>query len=317
VTNRENPWNPWRFPFPNKPFDVVGFGLNAVDHLCVLPHYPERDTKTEILDYKLLPGGQVATAIAFLGRAGLTAKYIGKVGSDPLGRISLEDLRSEPMDTSSVLVEPGARNQYAIIIIEKTTGERTILWERDPRLNFREGELKREDVCAGRVLLIDGHDEAAALQAADWAREDGIPVVIDLDKVLPRTTELLARVDFLIASAQFAREFTGQADPANALRELRRHCTGFVAATLGAEGALALSGDEAVHFPGFEVQAVDTTGAGDIFHAAFIYALLQNWPLEQTMRFANAAAALACTKVGARAAIPPLTEALRLAGIDQ
>src|SRR5262249_14474855 len=173
-----------------KPFDVVGFGLNAVDHLCVVAHYPRFDTKSEILHYEKLAGGQVATTVAFVSRMGLLGKYIGKVGSDELGQFSLESLGSERIDTSSVLIEPGARNQYAFIIIDKATGERTILWERDRRLSFREGELQRDDICAGRVLHLDGHDYEAALWAATWAQEDGIAVVIDLDKVVPRSDEL-------------------------------------------------------------------------------------------------------------------------------
>ncbi|HEY2982144.1 MAG TPA: carbohydrate kinase family protein, partial [Anaerolineales bacterium] len=122
----------------NSAFDVVGFGLNAVDYLCVVPHYPRFDTKTEILHYEKLAGGQVATTVSFISRMGLKGKYIGKVGSDEIGAFSLQSLHSENIDTSSVLVEEGARNQYAFIIIDKNSGERTILWERDRRLSFRD-----------------------------------------------------------------------------------------------------------------------------------------------------------------------------------
>src|SRR5206468_731176 len=222
--------------FPqDKPFDVVGFGLNAVDHMCVVPQYPRFDTKTEILRYEKLAGGQVATTVTFVSRMGLKGKYIGKVGSDDLGKFSLQDLRSENIDTSSVLVEEGARNQYGFIIIDRNSGERTILWQRDPKLSFRDAELRREDICAGKVLHLDG------------------------------------------------------------------------------QGAMAVVGDECVRFPAFKVHAVDTTGAGDIFHGGFIYGLLQNWPLDQIMTFANAAAGLNCTHLGARARIPPLFEILQLA----
>jgi sugar/nucleoside kinase (ribokinase family) len=301
-----------RFP-DRKPFDLVGFGLNAVDHLCIVPQYPRFDTKTEILHYEKLAGGQVATTVTFVSRMGLRGKYIGKVGSDELGQFSLDSLHSERIDTSSVLIERGARNQYAFIIIDKGSGERTILWERDPRLSFRDLELRRDDICAGRVLHLDGHDYAAALRAATWAGEAGIPVVIDLDKVVPQSAELISKVDFLITSSNFPPDFTGIADPIQSLLELRNHCAGFLAVTLGAQGAMAVVGDTCVRFPAFKVHAVDTTGAGDIFHGGFIYGLLQNWSLEQIMSFANAAAGLNCTHLGARAGIPPLEEILQLA----
>ena len=299
--------------FPaTKPFDVVGFGLNAVDHLCVVPQYPRFDSKTEIVHYEKLGGGQTATAVVFAARMGLKGKYIGKVGSDDLGVYALESLRAENIDTSSVLVERGARNQYAFIIIDKASGERTILWERDRKLSFRQEELCRADICSGRVLHLDGHDYEAAIQAARWAREEGIPVVIDLDKAVPRSAELIANVDFLITSANFPPEFTGIDDPIESLLALRNHCDGFLAVTLGAQGAMAVIGDRCERFPAFKVHAVDTTGAGDIFHGAFIYGLLRNWPLDRIMTFANAAAGLNCTHLGARGGIPPLGEILAL-----
>ncbi len=294
-------------------FDLVGFGLNAVDHLCVVPQYPRFDSKTAILHYEKLAGGQVATTVSFVARMGMRGKYIGKVGSDDLGEFSLQSLRSEKIDTSAVLVEQGTRNQYAFIIVDKGSGERTILWERDPRLSFRESELKREDVCAGRILHLDGHDHDAAIRAATWAQEAGVPVVIDLDKVVPRTEELISKVDFLITSSNFPPDFTRIDDPIDSLLALRQYCSGFLAVTLGARGAMAVVGNECIRFPAFKVHAVDTTGDGDIFHGGFIYGLLQNWPLERIMAFANAAAGLNCTHLGARAGIPPLSEILKLA----
>jgi len=294
----------------DKTFDVVGFGENVVDRVCVVAAFPHFDTKSEILHHEVLAGGQVATALAFLSRLGLRGKYIGKVGADELGRMSLESLRQENIDTSSVLVAPGARNQYSLIIIDQESGERTILWERDPRLNFEEAELNRLDICAGRILYLDGKDPESALRAATWAQEEGIPVVIDLDKVVARCDQLLPLIDFLIVSENFPRELTGIDDPIRSLAALRQHCPGFIAVTLGAEGAMAIVGNSCIRFPAYSVQAIDTTGAGDIFRAAFVYGLLQNWSLEKIMTFANAAAGLNCTRLGARGDLPSLAEVL-------
>jgi sulfofructose kinase len=289
-------------------FDLVGFGQNAVDHVCVLPEFPRPDTKTEILLRQRLAGGQVATAVVFASRLGLKGKYVGKVGSDEHGRFCLEALRAAKIDISSLKVEEGARNHYSLILVDQSSGERTIFWERDPKLNFRRGELRREELCSGRALLLDQNDPEASFQAAHWAQEEGIPVVADLDTPLPGSEELMRVVDFLIVSAGFATGFTGLAGSEEALLAMRGHGPGFIATTLGAGGAMALLGDQCVRFPAFRVQAVDTTGAGDIFHGAFIYGLLQNWPLRQIITFANAAAALNCTRLGAYADLPNLDE---------
>jgi len=311
VKQLKGPDDQFDLQLPERQFDLVGFGLNAVDHLCVVPEFPRQDTKSEVIFCAKLGGGQVATVVAFAVRMGLKAKYIGKVGGDDAGRFSLSSMKDAGIDTSSVIVQHDATNQCAWIIIDQRSGERTILWHRDPRLDFCADELREEDVCCGRILHLDGHDPAS-LRAAVWANRKGIPVVIDLDKVVPWIGEIMANVDFLITNAAFPSEFTGITDFAEALLELRRFCPGFIASTLGAQGAAALVGDVCMRFPGYEIPAVDTTGAGDIFHGAFIFSLLMNWSLARTMDFSNAAAALSCTKIGARGGIPSLEEILQL-----
>jgi sugar/nucleoside kinase (ribokinase family) len=173
---------------------------------------------------------------------------------------------------------------------------------------YRAGELHPEDVCSGRLLHLDGHDIHAAIQCAKWAKQEGIPIVLDIDKVEPLTPELIKEIDFLVTSSQFPTLFTGISDRKKALFELQRHTAGFVCATLGQEGALALVDGEILHVKGFNIRAVDTTGAGDVFHAGFIYGLLQNWEVKEILRFANATAALKCSNLGGRAGIPTLKE---------
>jgi sulfofructose kinase len=293
-----------------KPFDVVGFGTNSVDHLCIVPEYPQIGSKTEILHYEKLPGGQVATAIIFLSRMGLKTKYIGKVGGDELGQFSLGSFKPESVDTSSVVIEQNSQNQNAVIIIDKKSGERTVLSRREGQLDFREQELVKEEICAGRILHLDGYDAAGSLKAALWCRQHRIPVSIDLDKVVENCNELIQNVDFLIVSSNFPEEFTGISDPRESLRQLCNSCDAFVAVTLGAEGAMTWIGDHCVTFPGMKVNPVDTTGSGDIFHGAFIYGLLHNWSIIEIMHFANTAAGLSCQYLGAREGIRPLSEIL-------
>jgi sugar/nucleoside kinase (ribokinase family) len=295
----------------DKPFDVVGMGLNSVDFLSVVPEFPAPNSKTKMLRFSKQGGGQVATAMVALSRWGVKTKYIGKVGEDEMGQFSLHSIRQEGVDVSSVTIEPNATNQFAMIIVDGPSGERTILWNRDERLMYLEGELRKEEVCSGKLLHLDGHDIHAALQCARWAKEEGIPIIADLDKVEPLTSELIKEIDFIITSSRFPMLYTGISGQKKALFELQKHTSGFLCATLGHEGVIALLNGEFLHVEGFKVDTVDTTGAGDVFHGGFIYGLLQNWEVKKILRFANAVAALKCQDLGGRKGIPTMEEVQR------
>ena len=301
----------FNLPLQNKPFDVVGMGLNSVDFLSVVPEFPTPNSKMKMLRFSKQGGGQVATALVALSRWGVKTKYIGKVGEDELGQFSLHSIRQEGVDVSSVTIEPNTTNQFAMIIVDGPSGDRTILWNRDERLICREGELRKEEVCSGKLLHLDGHDIHAALQCARWAKEEGIPTVVDLDKVEPLTSDLIKEIDFVITSSRFPMLYTGIPDLKKALGELQKHTSGFLCSTLGHEGAVALVNGEILSVKGFEVNVVDTTGAGDVFHGGFIYGLLKNWEVEEILRFANAVAALKCRDLGGRKGIPTLEEVQR------
>ena len=301
-----------RFP-KNKSFDVVGMGLNAVDFLCLLPEFPASNSKMEIQRFERSGGGQVATAMVALSRWRVKTRYIGKVGDDEAGQFSLNSMRQEGVDVSSVIIEPDTPGHVSTILVDGRSGDRTILWSRDKRLMFREGEFRKEEVCSGKMLHLDGHDIEAAIQCARWAKEEGIPTTIDIDRVEPLTSELIKRIDFVVASSQFPSLFTGISDRERALLELQKQTPGFLCATLGQEGAMALVDAEIVYVKGFKVDVVDTTGSGDVFHGGFIYGLLQNWEIEEILAFANAAAALKCRDLGGRKGIPFLQEIKKLA----
>jgi len=243
-----------------------------------------------------------------LARWGAKTKYIGKLGSDELGQFSLHSLQEEGVDVSSVTIEPNTTNQFAMIIVDGVSGERTILWDRDERLMYREGELKKKDICSGKILHLDGHDTRAAIRSAQWAKKEGIPTVIDIDKVEPLTGKLIRQIDFVITSSRFPALMTGIPDREKALVELQRQTSGFLCSTLGHKGAMALVNGEILYVKGFKIKAIDTTGAGDVFHAGFIYGLLQNWEVVEILRFANSVAALKCLDFGGRKRIPTLEE---------
>ena len=292
-----------------KPFDAVALGLNAVDHLIIVPHYPEFNSKTAFLSHTLAPGGQAATAMVTLARLGMRARYIGKVGADDMGRFQINSIASEGVESSGVTVVEGAESQTAFIIIDQATGERTILWHRDERLTIRRDEVDRARVTEGRALHLDGHDVEASIVAARFAREAGVPTVLDIDNVYPGIEDLLPLIDFIISSSDFPEQVTGEAGLGDALKKLSAK-TGslFVAATIGEEGVLAYFQGKLIRSPAFKIQCRDTTGAGDAFHGGFIYGLLAGFSVERTLEFANAVAALKCRAVGARTALPTLDE---------
>ena len=290
--------------------DVVGLGLNATDTVMAVRRYPALGGKERVVWSSMQAGGQMATALVACRRLGLKVRYIGKVGDDPAGKLQLGSLRDEGMDMSSVKVIRGAATQYGWILVDQTTGERTVFWDRDARLEVQPKEMKAAAITSARLLHLDGCDVEAALLAARWARRAHIPVVADLDTVYKDVEKLFPHIDYLIASSQFLPAVTGQADPFKVLeymaREYRVRTPGM---TLGRDGALVYHSGRYYYSPGFVVETVDTTGAGDVFHGAFAYALLAGWDMARALDFSNAMAAINCTALGARGGIKSRPEA--------
>jgi sulfofructose kinase len=281
--------------------DLVGVGLNATDTLIPVEHYPARGSKVEIRPPSILPGGQVATAIVACQQWGLRTRY------------GVE---------AHLVPAPGCTSQQAFVLVD-ASGERTVLWRRDGRLTLRPEELQRDWIVHARALHLDGHDTAAAAQAAAWARAAEVPVIADLDELYPGVEELLKNVDCLITSRDIPGKLAGDDLSGNDLpsnEDLQQSLPAvhsrfgcrLTAATLGQDGVLAWDGRQFHYARAFCVETVDTTGAGDIFHAGFIFALLQGWPLQRQLDFACAAAALNCTAVGARGGIQSVEEIERL-----
>jgi sulfofructose kinase len=282
--------------------DLVGVGLNAVDTLIPLPHYPALGSKVEFRSANILPGGQVASAVIACQRWGLRTRYVGKVGEDRFAEIHRAEFAKAGVE-AHLFTAQGCASQQAFILVDDT-GERTVLWKRDNNLTLRPAELKQEWIVEARALHVDGHDTAAAIQAAAWAKASGVPVIADLDEVYPGVQGLLGSVDYLITSRDIPGRLTGEANLRAALQALQtRYGCRLTAATLGHEGVIAWDGSQFHYAAAFRVEPVDTTGAGDIFHAGFIYGLLQDWPLARQMDFACAAAALNCKAIGARGGI--------------
>jgi sugar/nucleoside kinase (ribokinase family) len=287
--------------------DLVGVGLNATDTLISVSSFPGPGSKAEVHSLQVMPGGQVATAVIACARWGLGTRYVGNLGDDAAAAIHREAFRIAGVEAHITTV-PNCHSAQSHIIVD-AQGERSVLWHRDPRLGIAPEELKREWITNARALLVDGCDTAAATQAARWAREAGIAVIADLDEVYPNVDPLLENIDYLIASRDFPPRISGKAELREALQWLQqRFGSRLAAATLGTAGVLAWDGQQFYEAAAYRVAAVDTTGAGDIFHAGFIFGLLQKWAMQKILDFACAAAALNCTAAGARGNIAAVDE---------
>ncbi len=290
-------------------FDVVGVGLNATDTLLMVSQFPAYAGKMRISDEVLSPGGQVASALVACATLGLRVKYIGTVGDDDRGRIQMDSLRKVSIDLEHVQVRRNCPNQSAYIIVDASTGERTIFWRRDDCLRIRPEEIDATQIARARLLLIDGHDTPAVARAAEIARSQAIPVVVDVDTIYPGFEHVLPNTDYLVSSSEFPHAFTGENNPLAALERIQEQYGMEVAAmTLGSHGALARHQRRFIYSPAYVVNSVDTTGAGDVFHGAFCYAVLQGMPLPEALEFCNAMAALNCTALGARGGIASLDQ---------
>lgn len=282
--------------------DLVGVGLNATDTRIALADFPLAGSKVEYRSETVMPGGQVATTVVACQTWGLRTRYVGKLGDDDAAAVHAREFARTGVE-SQLIVVAGAASPKSLILVDGY-GERTVLCRRDERLILQPEELQRDWIVNARALHVDGYDTAAAIVAAGWARDAGIPVIADLDEVYPGVEELIEKIDYLIVSRDFPCRLIAESDLERALYKMRlRYGCLLTAATLGPDGVLAWDGIEFHHRPAYRVPVVDTTGAGDIFHAGFIYGLLQDWDIDKRLDFSCAAAAMNCMADGARGGI--------------
>jgi len=293
--------------------DVLGIGCCAVDDVLYVDRYPSADSKMEVRQRERRCGGLTSIALMTAARLGASCQFAGALGNDDLSRYALAAMNEYGVDTSTVVVRPDARPVYSVIVVDRSTQSRTILY--DPNnvygadVVLPSAELIRE----ARVLYIDHYGVPGMIRAARIAREAGIPVVADLeDDHSPGFDELLGLVDHLILSQDFALRITRQATPAGAAQKLWRNDRSAVIVTAGAEGCWYVDGPvPPTHCPAFKLTVRDTTGCGDVFHGAYAAALAQHLALPERVCLASAAAALKAANVGGPAGIPPGDEVRR------
>ena len=275
-----------KFPFvlsEEKEFDAVGFGLNAVDHLIVMPSYPAFDTKTRLLEHIQSAGGQTASCMVGLQRLGMKTAYAGRFGSDAEGAFGLQTLKDEGTDVSFAEIIPDSKNQIAFIMIDEQSGERTIFWDRDEKLAYSQSEVPLSLARQGKVLHFDGHDPYACSQMAREAKRNSVITSLDVDNFYEGCEELLLFIDVLISSENFPRRLTGIRDEHSALIEIKeRFGCAIVGMTFGTRGSMLYVDGEFLTTPAYQVPggAIDTTFAVDAYHACFIYCLLKGEEIE-------------------------------------
>ena len=289
--------------------EVVGLGQASLDFLGITSSFPRENEKSELQNVEIQCGGPASTAMVTLARLGIRTSFLGSISDDFFGREIVKGLQKEGVDFSLLTIRPGHTSQVAFIAISPQNGNRTIFWHRGSV-----PPLKREEVALAHfpkagILHVDGLMMEAAIEAARQAREMGWKIVMDAGTLRQGSPDLIRFVDIVVASEGFAKALVGPGAPMEkALEAFVEMGAGKAVITLGAQGSVGCENGRIIFQRSYPVMAIDTTGAGDVYHGAYIYGVLQHWDMAACMRFASAIAAMKCRRIGARDGIPRLEE---------
>jgi len=285
--------------------DILGIGIVTVDDFLFVDRFPQPDSKLRMQSERREMGGLTAVALVAAARQGAQAAFGAVLGPDPLSQFCIEALEAEGIDCSHVLRRAEARPTHAYILVEVPSGLRTIVYTGEGSLMLPAEWASEELVRGCKVLFVDMAAGEAGARAAQIAHRCQIPVVGDFEHLLnPFTRQVMAEVDHLIVGQSFAAELTGLSDPAKMAQALAEDRQVAVVTAGAAGGWYSERGQAALSYPAFRVQAVNTTGCGDVFHGAYAACLARRAPLEQAIRTASAAAALKAASPGGCAGIP-------------
>jgi sugar/nucleoside kinase (ribokinase family) len=295
-------------PAGDAPWDILGLGCVAVDDLLYVPSYPAADAKVRVRRRERQCGGLTATALVAAARLGARCAFAGVLGTDEDSQFVVDCFRREGIDVRNLLRRPDARPIHSTIIVDETRLTRNIFFDLTGSVGAAADFPPPEVILAARILYVDHYGIEGMTRAARIARAAAIPVVADLERnEWPGLDDLLALVDHLIVSRDFATRLTGTSDPDAALSRLWTAQRQVVAITYGPDGCWYLEAadpNRPRHQPAFAVRAVDPTGCGDVFHGAYAAALARGLDVTGRLRFATAAAALKATQAGGQAGIP-------------
>jgi ribokinase len=289
-------------------FQVYGLGQCCLDYIGLVDAYPPADAKCEVREMVVQGGGPTATALVALARWGVSCTFAGVVGDDPFGPVIRASLDDEGVGTSGLIVRSGSESQFSYIVAHPDTGTRTVFWRRPTGAPPGAHEIDLDLVRHAAVVHLDGLFMEASLAVATEARSAGAAVVVDAGSLRDGMLDLARRSSVFFASQRLAEALVGGDKPLEACRRLAEFGPDLVGVTLGHRGYVALHRGRIIERPAYEVKAVDTTGCGDVFHAALSYGLVSGWAAEKSLDFGAWAAAMVSLEPGGRAGIPPAND---------
>jgi sugar/nucleoside kinase (ribokinase family) len=289
--------------------DIIGIGLACLDILVRTSELPTWEKGVRLSQLAIEGGGPVATGLVAAQRLGAHTAMIATYGNDRLGAIKLQTLTENGVDIRHMALRPGPENQVVLVAVKEETGDRIFSGFMDSEnLPITPAELDYDFVTSAKLLHLDGCNPDAAIEAAQWMRRLGKPVMLDgsstTDPIPTSMKHLVSLADVLICGAGFGSALTGEKDLLRAAEAMRKMGPGIVVQTEGKDGCYTLTREEFFHTPAFQVNVLDTTGAGDVFHGAYLVGLLHGWSPLQNALFSSAVAALKCTQLSGRRGIP-------------
>ncbi|HEY4707147.1 MAG TPA: PfkB family carbohydrate kinase [Thermodesulfobacteriota bacterium] len=288
---------------------VIGLGQCSLDYVALVDDFPTEDTKEEVLDFTVQGGGPVATALVTLARLGVRTAMLGRVSDDLAGQEIRRGLKNEGVDVRGLVEKPDGASQQACIMVNGKTGSRTICWQRPTVPPLLARDVEASHFKGAGFLMLDGLMMEASKRAASIAAKRNIPVMLDAGSMRPGMLKLASGCDYVVCAERFVSDL--KLSIKDAFKKLAVGRTRAVTVTFGDKGSFTYNEGKVFLQKAFKVKTIDTTGAGDVFHGAYTYGVLQGWDLKRTVEFASAAAAMKCRALGGRAGIPGLAEVQR------
>lgn len=287
---------------------IIGIGACVMDTLVNIPHYPKEDTKLRAVSTKQSGGGPVATGLVAAAKLGEHAAFIGTLSDDGAGSFLIQDFQKYGVDTRNIDILSGYRPFTSTVWLSEDTTSRTCVFDKGNLPGTVLNEAKKEAIKNAALLMVDGNDLDCAVEAAAYARENGVFVLYDAGGLYNGIERLLPLTDLLIPSIEFALAHTGEATAAAAAMALyKRYNPKVVVITEGKKGGTLYDGENLVNYPIYPAKVVDSNGAGDVFHGAFAAAVMKGFDYVKCCHFASAVSGLKCTGVGARESVPDFT----------
>lgn len=284
---------------------VVGIGACVMDTLINVPNYPTEDTKLRATNSKPAGGGPVATGIVAVSKLGVDAEYIGVLSDDNGGQFLLNDFKKYGVGVDNVIVESGYRSFTSVIWLSAATTSRTCVYDKGNLPPLVLNDAQKEAIKYAELLMVDGNEMDAAVEAAKFARENGVKVLYDCGGLYEGVERLLEHTDIMIPSEEFSLGHTGADTAEEAAKKLfEMYSPEVVVITQGKRGGLLYDGKTAVSYPIYPAVVVDSNGSGDVFHGAFASAVVRGFDYETCCHFSSAVSAIKCTGVGARESVP-------------